>query len=118
MPIRAPDAYLGYLMVEPTRHVARLGELTDDEAAAIGWLVNRLSAALRESEGAEHVYSFVFGDRVQHLHVHLAPRYPGTPSEYWGTGAVHLQDWAAARRGGPDQITAICDRLRRAMPHP
>ena len=34
---------------------------------------------------------------VPHLHVHLAPRYPGTPEDYWWT---RLLDWPDAPRGG------------------
>lgn len=112
LPLRSTDVLLGYLMVEPRRHVARLGDLTDEEAARIGVVVNRLSHALRELEGADHVYSFVFGDAVPHLHVHLAPRYPGTPLEQWGRGAVGLQDWEGGRRGGPAEVATVCQRLR------
>ena len=115
-PIDTEDAALGYLMVEPRRHVPRLGDLTDEEpAAGIGVVVNRLSRALREATGAEHVYSFVFGDRVPHLHVHLAPRYPGTPLELFGLGAVHIQRSEAVRRGTVDDIDHVCDRLRAAL---
>lgn len=79
-----PTAYRGYLMIEPKRHVHRLGDLTDDEAAAIGRTTNRMARLLRDVLDAEHVYSFVYGDAVEHLHVHLAPRYAGTPTEFWG----------------------------------
>jgi diadenosine tetraphosphate (Ap4A) HIT family hydrolase len=106
------DVYLGYLMIEPQRHVTGWGDLTDKEAAALGLLVNSLGRALKDSEGAEHVYSFVFGDEVPHLHIHLVPRYPDTPRAYWGTRASH---WPDAPRGGIDEIAAVCDRLRRAL---
>ncbi len=101
--------YPGYLMVEPRRHVPRLGELTDDEAARIGVVVNRVAAALLAGEGAEHVYSFVFGDNVDHLHVHLAPRYPGTPERYRG---ARLREWPEGPRIDLAAMTALCDRLR------
>ena len=55
-------AYRGWLIVEPKRHAPGLGDLTDDEACAVGRLSNRLAR-----------YAFVFGDGVPHLHVHLAP---------------------------------------------
>jgi len=106
------EVYLGYVMIEPKRHVTGLGELTNEEAAALGVLVNRLSRALKDSEGAEHVYSFVLGDEVPHLHIHLVPRYPDTPREYWG---VRASQWPDAPRGGVDDITAVCDRLRQAL---
>jgi histidine triad (HIT) family protein len=107
------DAYLGYLMAEPKRHVVGLGALTAEEAGALGRLVNDLALALQESEGAEHVYSFVFGDgAVQHLHIHVVPRYPGTPSDFRG---VRVTEWPEAPRGDLDQIIATCDRLRAAL---
>lgn len=109
-PAGRSDSYLGYLIAEPKRHVVGLGELTDDEAAALGRLVNRLARALRDVQGAEHVYSFVFGDgRVRHLHVHVVPRYPGTPDDYRG---YRVTEWSEAPRGGIDEMTAWCDRLR------
>ena len=108
-PPELTDVYLGYLIVEPTRHVEGLGALTDEEAAALGRLVNDLAAALRESEGAEHVYSAVLGDAVPHLHIHLVPRYSGTPREYWGLSVV---EWPDAPRGGRAEIEAVTARIR------
>jgi histidine triad (HIT) family protein len=102
-------AYLGYLIVEPKRHAPGLADLTDAEAQAIGLLVTRLSRALKASERAEHIYSFVLGHQVPHLHIHVVPRYPGAPREYWG---VHVDEWPDAPRGGPQEIAALCARLR------
>lgn len=101
--------YLGYLMVEPKRHAPRLFDLTDEEAQAIGLMIARLSRALRDSEHAEHVYVFVIGDGVPHVHFHVVPRYPQAPREFWG---VHVDEWPDAPHGGPDEMAAFCDRLR------
>lgn len=102
-------AYRGYLVAEPRRHVAGLGDLTDPEAAALGLLVNRLAGALKEVAKAEHVYSFVFGDGLAHLHVVLAPRYAGTPREYWG---VRLREWPDAPQVGEAEMRSLVARLR------
>lgn len=102
-------AYLGSLLVEPKRHVPGLPDLTDREARRLGLLVARLSRALRASEGAEHVYLFVLGHRVQYLHVWVVPRYPGTPKRYWGT---RVDEWPGAPRGGPQEISELCARIR------
>ena len=102
-------AYLGYLMIEPKRHASGLPDLTDMEAQSLGLWVARLSRALKASEGAEHVYAFVLGDRVPHLHIHVVPRYPGAPREYWG---VHVDEWPGAPYGGPQEIAELCARLR------
>src|SRR4051812_19875358 len=80
---RAEAVYLGRLLVEPRRHVEELGDLTGDQAASLGQMAARAAAALRDVAGAEHVYAAVISDAVPHIHLHLLPRYPGTPREYW-----------------------------------
>jgi len=105
-------AYLGTLMVEPRRHVPGLADLTDAEAQAIGLLFARLSRALTNSERAEHVYLFVLGHAVPHLHLWLVPRYPGTPREYWG---LRVDEWPDAPRGDEQEIAALCARIRQHL---
>ena len=107
--LNGTPAYLGYLFVEPKRHAPGLADLTDQEAQALGLLLTRLSRALAASEGAEHVYAFVLGDDVPHLHVHLVPRYPGAPAEFRG---MRVTAWPGAPRGGHHEIAAMCKRLR------
>lgn len=102
-------AYLGWLAVETRRHIPGLAELTDLEGQALGLLVARLSRALKTVQQAEHVYAFVMGHGVPHLHLHLLPRYPGTPREYWG---VRIDEWPDAPRGGSSEIEMLCARIR------
>ena len=102
-------AYLGYLFVEPRRHAPGLADLTDPEARAVGLWCARASRALRGAAGAEHVYAAVIGDNVPHLHVHLLPRYPGTPREYWWD---RVDEWPDARRGTEPEIIELVARLR------
>ena len=109
-PLSGPAvAYRGYLVAEPKRHAAGLGDLTDPEAAALGLLVNRLARALKDVAGAEHVYSFVLGDGLAHLHVVLAPRYPGTPRAFWG---IRLREWPDAPRIDEDEMRSLVAGLR------
>lgn len=112
LPPRLEGVYLGYVIVDTIRHVPGLGDLTSSEAAAVGTLVNDLAAVLREVEGAEHVYAFVVGDTVPHFHLHLVPRYPGTPPEHHGS---RILEWEDARRGGEDGISAVCERVRNGL---
>jgi histidine triad (HIT) family protein len=106
LPLTLPDrcvsaVYLGHLMVEPRRHVAGLGDLTPDEAASVGRLASAAAGALQRSEGAEHVDAAVIGEGVEHLHVQLVARYPGTPED--------------APRGDAQAVIALAERLRRAL---
>jgi diadenosine tetraphosphate (Ap4A) HIT family hydrolase len=106
--------YLGHLVVEPRRHAPGLADLTDAEGAAVGTWVARASRALRAA-GAEHVYSVVTGDRIDHLHQHLIPRYPGTPREYWWQ---RLDEWPEARLGGADDVARVVRGLRTHLAAP
>jgi histidine triad (HIT) family protein len=103
--------YLGYLFVEPRRHVAELGDLTPDEAASFGRLAAAASDALRRSEGADHVYAAVIGHGVDHLHLHLIARYPDAPREYWW---IRVDEWPDAPRGDVAAVAALSERLRSA----
>ena len=103
------DKYLGHLFVEPKRHVAELGDLTDTEAQALGLHVSRVSRGLMHTEAVEHVYAFVIGDGVPHVHVHVIGRYPGAPPEYWGPS---VDEWPDAPRGKEDEIKQVAKRIR------
>lgn len=104
-----PDVYLGHLMLETRRHVAELAELTSDEARAVGLWSARLAEALMATTGVEHVYSFVIGDAVPHLHIHLIGRYPGAPQEYRGP---RVDDWPEAPRGGEAEVGQLNSQVR------
>ncbi len=103
---------LGHLFVEPRRHLAELGELDAAEAASFGIATARASAALQSVTGADHVYAAVIGHGVDHLHLHLVPRLPETPRQYWWP---RVDEWPEAPRGGPDLVRALADRLRAAL---
>ncbi|MBE3565399.1 MAG: HIT family protein [Thermogemmatispora sp.] len=108
-PNQQGSVYLGYLMIEPLRHAPELADLTVEEAQAIGLLMSRLSRVLKEVLKAEHVYAFVLGDHVPHLHLHLVARHPGAPQQYWG---VHVTEWPEAPRGGEAEVSTLTARLR------
>jgi diadenosine tetraphosphate (Ap4A) HIT family hydrolase len=66
----------GWLVVLPLRHLAALDELTIDEAASLGSLLRRLSAALADTVGSlkSYVMFFAEAEGFAHLHVHVVPR--------------------------------------------
>jgi diadenosine tetraphosphate (Ap4A) HIT family hydrolase len=103
-----PTPYLGHVLVVTRRHVARLGDLTPDEAGAVGRATARLAGALTET-GADWVYSAVIGTGVPHFHLHLLARYPDTPRDVpWHA----VDEWEGARRGGAAEIAELSRRLR------
>ncbi len=74
----------GWLVLTSERHARGWYDLDEDELAALGPLAARVMAAQRAELGAEHVYAFAIGDAVRHFHLHLVPRYAGTPDRLRG----------------------------------
>lgn len=105
----APDGrcYLRHLLVTSSRHASDFASLRPEEAAAIGVEISRWSAALMTA-GATRVYTATIGHGWDHLHVHLLPRWPGTPEDVpWHA----VDDWPGARRAGFDEAAAFFDTL-------
>ncbi len=107
-----PRPYLGHLMVVTRRHAPGWADLTDAEAAAVGVAVTRLARALRATIDLERVYSAVIGHGVPHLHVHVFPRYAGTPAE---VGWMQVDEWDGAPDGEEAEIAELVSRLRNAL---
>lgn len=103
------EHYLGHVFVEPKRHVAELADLTDQEAQIIGLYTSRVARALLHTEHMEHIYSFVIGDGVPHVHVHVIGRYPGAPREFWGP---KVDEWPDAPKGKEHEIEQVAARVR------
>lgn len=108
-----PNVYRGHMFVEPKRHVTVFGELNDDEAAEVGRLMAAGSRLLTGTLGAEHVYVFSIQHMVPHVHIHLVPRYPGTPQEFWG--GTNLAKWEAAPMIDGVEVESLVTELRAAL---
>ncbi|MGC0316293.1 HIT family protein [Kitasatospora acidiphila] len=77
---------LGWLVLQPRRHVLSIAELNDDEAAALGHWQVRLSRALTAETGCRKVYVAQFAEApgFGHVHFHLVPRPPELAQELRG----------------------------------
>ncbi len=101
--------YLGHVFIETKRHVPELADLNEAEACALGLFTSRVARSLMQVLGVEHVYSFVIGDGVPHVHVHVIGRYPGAPREYWG---LKVDEWPDAPKGDEAQLAQVASQLR------
>lgn len=73
----AEKGLIGYLYVEPKRHVESWSELNVDEKEQLTGLIAELERKLYEQIRAERVYTLSVGESVRHLHIHLIPRVAG-----------------------------------------
>lgn len=70
----------GFSYLEPRRHIADITELDGEEAATLGAVIAATSKAIKEATGARLVHVYVYGNGIDHLHIHLAPwREVGSP---------------------------------------
>jgi diadenosine tetraphosphate (Ap4A) HIT family hydrolase len=107
-----PQPSLGHLFVCPRRHAAAFEDLDAREAAAVGVAVSRLARALRQTLDLEWIYTASIGHHIPHLHVHLLPRYAGTPVDVAWT---EIDQWEGAPHGDEEAIAALAERLRAAL---
>ena len=74
---------VGALVLKTREHRDSLWTMTDEETAAVGPLLRRLSQAIVDAVGAERVYVTVWVDAPpHHMHFVLWPRYPGEPKAW------------------------------------
>ncbi|MFJ6413572.1 HIT family protein [Terribacillus saccharophilus] len=107
---KGKSTYLGHIMLDLKRHVAQVGDMSEGEAAAFGIAMKRAAKALQGTLQAEHVYTLVSGNAVPHVHMHIIPRYAGTPEKYWGPMDVYA--WPDAPFGGELEIREVTAKLQ------
>ena len=79
-----PVFWPGFLIAKLKRHCEHLSELTPEEAAALGPLLQVMCQALASALEPAKVYVCSFGDGVKHIHFWILPRPPGMrPGMHW-----------------------------------
>lgn len=109
---RDDKIYLGYLFIELNRHASGLEDMLENEACAIGKMLQKLSKVLKENYDIEHIYAYVIGDNIPHLHYHVVPRYKGAPKEFYG---VKVDEWKGAPHGNLKQVIDFCKKLKELL---
>jgi diadenosine tetraphosphate (Ap4A) HIT family hydrolase len=69
----------GEVIVKTRRHCESLGELTRDEATALGPVLHAAIQALERVVVAERIYAVSFNERLRHVHFLLLPRTAAMP---------------------------------------
>ena len=101
----------GHTLLIPRRHVVRVEDLPDSDAAELARLLPRLARAIRAACGSPGLNILQnngpeAGQVVGHLHIHLIPRRASDGLGYrWNAGA-----YAPGRAEAMHQ--AVCDALK------
>ena len=116
--VRTPLSYVvlnlypynnGHLMVVPNRHVASLASSTSEELSDLMRLTRHAEMALTEAYTPQGINVGINLGRpagagvVDHLHVHLVPRWTGDTSFISVVGNTRVL---------PEELTETADRLR------
>jgi diadenosine tetraphosphate (Ap4A) HIT family hydrolase len=82
----------GWIVLVTRPHRTAVADLTPEEAAELGPLVHRVSAALHDVVGCEKTYVAQFAEHPQHrhVHVHVIPRAADLPHEHQGPRVFSL----------------------------
>lgn len=70
----------GHVLVGSRVHGESLHDISEDDAAAVMRLANRVAKSIIASTGAKKVYIAAVGDKDKHFHVHLLPKMEGDPN--------------------------------------
>jgi diadenosine tetraphosphate (Ap4A) HIT family hydrolase len=101
---------IAFCHLEPHRHIPDVAALDGPEAATFGPVLARAVLALKSATGADLVYTYIFGERVPHFHVNLAPHLAGD-GQLGGPGMV-----AAGTPDKPaDVLRSAASRVRDAL---
>ena len=100
----------GFAHLEPVRHIPHVTDLDGPEASSFGPVLAAVTGALKSAAGADLVYAAVFGERVAHFHVNLAPHRAGDALA--GGPAMVVPDAPAAPAAAH---RAVLDALREQL---
>jgi len=90
--ILPPIPLAGWLVLKPLRHVEALSDLSMEEAATFGPLIQRITAVLRAVLQPAKIYLCQFSEAegFAHIHFHLIPRTTDMPTELRGPAVFDL----------------------------
>jgi diadenosine tetraphosphate (Ap4A) HIT family hydrolase len=109
-----PAPLPGWLLLDSRRHVGGPVDFDDVECAALGPMLRRSSALVRDLTGCERVYAIAFGEGARHFHLHLIPRHGADPaSESWRVADLYRAMLAAERPSADaERVAELVDRAR------
>jgi diadenosine tetraphosphate (Ap4A) HIT family hydrolase len=117
--VLSPVVWPGFTIIKLKRHCEHLAELTPQEAAALGPVIQATCAALKAVLKPAKVYVCSFGDGVKHVHLWVLPRppdmRPGMHSVMLSLDMrTTLTRWFGARRWvlGDEKVADVADQVR------
>lgn len=109
---------VGTLIVKPKRHVVHVGDLGDDEAAALGPLLKRTASVVAELTTPSQVYVCLWshaGGEPVHVHFVVQPVTKRQRLEHGGGVRLQAAMFDAGVLPPPEQVEAFAAKARTAF---
>lgn len=107
----------GWLVLVARRHIEAVAELTFDEAAELGVLLQKVSNALQQVVACKKTYVIQFAEHPEHPHVHfhVIPRMVDQPEDRRSTHIFAYLGVAEEERVSEATMNAISEKIRDAL---
>jgi diadenosine tetraphosphate (Ap4A) HIT family hydrolase len=107
----------GWLVLVVRRHIEAVDELTDEEAAELGYLLQRTSLALKEITGCVKTYVMQFAEMAEHPHVHfhVVPRMADLPEDRRSTKIFGYLGVSEAERVSEEKMNELAAKVRKII---
>ena len=108
---------VGWIVLVPRRHRDAIAELSPEETAELGPLLQRVSRALADVTGCVKTYVMQFAEHPQHPHVHfhVVPRMADQPPELHSWRVLTGLGVREDQRVSETEMNAIAGRLGRLL---
>jgi diadenosine tetraphosphate (Ap4A) HIT family hydrolase len=111
----------GWIVIIARQHIEAIDQLSEVEAAELGVLLRRVSAALREVTGCVKTYVMQFAEAEGHAHVHfhVVPRMLNQPEDRRSIkvfGYLGVPDDERLSDAAMNEICIAQDEMRRNRP--
>jgi diadenosine tetraphosphate (Ap4A) HIT family hydrolase len=110
---------VGTLIVKPFRHRMHVSDLTMEEAAELGPLLQRTTRVIQTLAAADQVYVCLWshaGWEPVHIHFVLQPAWNAQRERYLGPGPLlQVSMFTAGDPLDPGAVLDFCDRARSAL---
>jgi diadenosine tetraphosphate (Ap4A) HIT family hydrolase len=115
-----PSKLLGWLVIALRRHAVALHELTTDEFAELGSVLELAVRAVHGKFGTAKEYAACYAEArgFEHIHFHVVPRAHDMPEEFIGAGSFELIRVPRSEAVDPAAVKAFCESLKGAFLRP
>ena len=105
---------MGWLVIVLRRHAIALHDLTSEEFAELGPVLEMSVRAVHDALGSAKEYAACYAEAqgFEHIHFHVVPRAHDMPDALMGAGSFELLRVTKSEAVDPEEVKAFCESLR------